>query len=191
MTASASATAIDVGFDALAKNDFGEARAAFERALSEGTGEAALVHFGWLLEQGLGGDKDVPRAMAFYKRALEAEPAGRAAYHLGLLLMKQGDLREGGLLLQQAADAGNPSAAYWLYAYSTDATDPAAASVAEQALHRAAALGHAYALRDLARRQMRTSKGLSAKLKALLEYWRAKAVGIALTIRNVDDWRVR
>ena len=191
MPISSSATAIDVGFDALAKNEFAAARAAFERALSEGTGESALTHLGWLLEQGLGGEKDVPRAMAFYKRALEAEPAGRAAYHLGLLLMKQGDLREGGLLLQRAADAGNPSAAYWLYAYNTDAADPASASVAEQALRRAVALGHAYALRDLARRQMRTGKGLNAKLKGLLAYWQAKVVGIARTIRNVDDLRVR
>jgi TPR repeat protein len=184
-------SSIDVGFSALAKNEFAAARSAFERALSEGTGDPALTHLGWLLEQGLGGDKDVLRAMALYKRAIEAEPAGLAAYHLGLLLMKQGDLREGGLLLQRAADAGNPSAAYWLYAYNTDVAEPAAALVAEQALRRAAALGHAYALRDLARRQMRTSKGLSAKLKALIEYWQAKAVGIARTIRNADDLRVR
>ena len=191
MTVSSSATSIDVGFDSLAKNEFGAARAAFERALNEGTGEVALVHLGWLLEQGLGGDKDVPRAMTLYQRALEAEPAGLAAYHLGLLLMKQGNRGEGAPLLQRAADVGNPSAAYWLYAYSIDATAPTSAAVAEQALHRAAALGHAYAIRDLAQRQMRSSKGFGAKLKARLRYWKAKAVGVALTIRNVDDWRVR
>ena len=194
MTASSSATAIEVGFDALAKNEHRAARDAFERALSEGTGDSALTHLGWLLEQGLGGAQDISRATVLYRQALEAgnaECAELAAYHLGSLLMKQGESTEGLALLQRAADAGNPSAAYWLYSHYTDAGDPASTPLADQALQRAAALGHVYALRDLARRRMRSTVGLVGKLKALFDYWKAKVIGIALTIRNVDDWRVR
>jgi TPR repeat protein len=194
MTTLSEATAIEIGFKALSKNEHSAAREAFERAVREGTGDSALIHLGWLLEQGLGGTQDVSRAMMLYRQALEAgapEPAGLAAYHLGLLLMKQGDSIESSALLQRAADAGNPSAAYWLYASYTDAGDPASTRLADQALQRAATLGHAYALRDLARRRMRSNTGFFSKFKALLDYWKAKATGVALTIRNVDDWRVR
>ena len=172
MTASSLATAIEIGFDALAKNEHRVARDAFERAVSEGTGNSALIHLGWLLEQGLGGAQDVSRAMTLYRQALDAgaaEPAGLAAYHLGLLLMKQGESKECVALLQPAADAGNPSAAYWLYIHYTDAGDSVSATLADEALQRAATLGHAYALRDLARRRMRSNVGLFGKLKAVLD----------------------
>jgi TPR repeat protein len=181
---------IAAGFDALTKNEYPAARAAFERALSEGGGDEALIHLGWLLEQGLGGQADVSRAKSLYRQALEKEP-GLAAYHLGLLLMKEGHREEGSELLDRAAQLGNPSAAYWLYAFSSDAADPQSAALAEKSLLRAAELGHIYARRDIERRRIRTSRGLAGKLSALLAYWKTKVVGIALTIRNVNDWRVR
>ncbi|WP_426194228.1 hypothetical protein [Massilia sp. DWR3-1-1] len=185
------ATAIASGFDALAKNEYPTARAAFEQALNKGGGDDALVHLGWLLEQGLGGEKDIPRAMKLYRMGLETESADLAAYHLGLLLMKRGDQREGAGFLQRSADSGNPSAAYWLYAYCSESNDIESLALADQSLLRAAELGHAYALRDIARRRMRTNKDLRGKLAARLAYWKAKLVGMALTIRNAHDWRVR
>jgi TPR repeat protein len=188
MTTLPSATA--AGFDALTKNEYAAARAAFERAQSEGGGEDALIHLGWLLEQGLGGPVDVPRAEGLYRKALQDAP-GLASYHLGLLLMKENRREEGSELLGRAAKLGNPSAAYWLYALSSDAADARSMELAEKNLLRAAELGHVYARRDIARRRIRASKGIGRRLIALLGYWRVKTVGIALTIRNVNDWRVR
>lgn len=183
--------AIASGFNALKKNDYSTARSAFELALSEGGGDDALVHLGWMLELGLGGDRDVPRAMKLYQLALETDSADLAAYHLGLLFMKNGNREEGVRLLQIAAASGNPSAAYWLYTYCSEYKDVMSLAVADQSLLRAAELGHAYALRDIARRRMLASNNLNEKLAARLAYWKAKIVGMAMTIRNADDWRVR
>jgi TPR repeat protein len=185
------ASDIAAGFAALAKNEYSTARAAFEHALSKGGGDDALVHLGGLLEQGLGGEKDVTRAIKLYRQALETGAADLAAYHLGLLLMKQEDRREGRKLLQRSADSGNPSAAYWLYAYCSESNDIDSLALADQSLLRAAELGHAYALRDIAGRRMRTSQDLGARIAARVAYWKAKAVGILLTIRNAHDWRIR
>jgi TPR repeat protein len=184
-------SAADAGFKALARNEFSTARVAFERALAEGEGHDVSVHLGWLLEQGLGGDKDEDRARSLYRQALDREPASLAAYYLGLLEMKSGNRREGAELLQRAADSGNPSAAYWLYAFTSEASDSESTALAERSLLRAAELGHVYALRDIALRQVVSSKSLGAKAAALASVWKVKAVGMAMTIRNVDDFRVR
>jgi predicted Zn-dependent protease len=150
-----------------------------------------MVNFGWLLEQGLGGERDIPRAIGLYREALAVEPAGHVtAFYLGLALMNHGDRREGAKLLQKEADAGNPSAAYWLYALSSEAHDPESKALSDMSLLRAAELGHAYAIRDLARRRVNSSRGLN-KLNALFACWKAKARAMALTIRNVNDPRVR
>lgn len=66
--------AVTAGLGALDKASYAEARAAFERAIVDGHTGDFLVNFGWLLEQGLGGEKDVPRAMALYRQALVAAP---------------------------------------------------------------------------------------------------------------------
>lgn len=105
--------------------------------------------------------------------------------------MNHGDRLEGTNLLQKEADAGNPSAAYWLYALSSELEDPEAQAIAERSLVRAADLGHVYARRDLARRRMKVSRDFGSKLGALIDYWRAGASAIALMIKDVNDRRVR
>jgi len=84
------ANAMAAGFAALAKDEHSTARAAFEFALSEGGCNEALIHLAWLLEQGLGGERDISQAIRLYRAALDTRSADLAAFHLGLLLMKQG-----------------------------------------------------------------------------------------------------
>jgi TPR repeat protein len=182
--------AVTFGLDALDRHEYALARDEFEKAIEEGHSGDFLVNFGWLLEQGLGGDADIPRAVALYRKALIDQPMGYATFHLGMALMKHGDRGEGAELLQKDAEAGNPSAAYWLYALSSDTQDPESAALSEKCLLRAAELGHAFALRDLARRRVNSSKGLS-KVPALLGCWKAKAWAIALMFRDINDRRVR
>jgi TPR repeat protein len=126
--------AVTSGLHTLDRHEYALAREAFEKALEEGHSGDFLVNFGWLLEQGLGGDTDIPRAMALYRKALVDQPLGNATFYLGLALMKHGDRREGAELLQKEADTGNPSAAYWLYAFSSDIEGPEAQAVAEKSL---------------------------------------------------------
>lgn len=187
MRNSSDSTAVAAGFNAMARNEYSTARSAFERALNEEGANEVAIHLGRLLEQGLGGDKDIPGAMRLYRLALESESVSLAAYHLGLLLMKCGHQREAARLLQTSADSSNPSAAYWLYVFCSESNDVESLAISDQHLSRAAELGHAYALRDIARNRMRTSKNFSGRLIAWLADWKAKLVGIVLTIRNADD----
>lgn len=190
MNDSAWPSIVNAALDELDRAEYATAREKFERAIAEGHTGDFLVNFGWLLEQGLGGEKDIARAMTLYREALAVAPEGHATFYLGLALMNHGDRRQGATLLQKEADAGNPSAAYWLYALSSDADDLESKALAEKSLLRAAELGHAYAVRDLARRRVNSSTGLN-KLGALLDCWKAKARAAALTIRDVNDRRVR
>ena len=178
------------GYEALLRGDHVTARSEFERALSDGGGEEVLVHLGWLLESGLGGPVDIERGKALYRAALEHAP-GLASYYLGRVLMREGNRIEGTPLLERATSLGNPSAAYWLYAYSSEANDPASKELAERSLSRAVELGHIFARRDLALRQVRSSRNFVSKVRALLQYWRSKFAGVALAIKDVNDWRVR
>lgn len=167
-----------------------EAKAALERLLKEGDQQASL-YLGWIYEQGLGVPVNEDQAARHYEMlAREKDPDG--SYYAASLKLKHGDAVGAltGFLL--AAEAGNPSAAYWASAiYSGEKGFPADADKAAMYLAKAASLGHVFAQRDLARQRLGESKSMPTKAGALLSYIGAKIRGMALIAKNTHDLRVR
>lgn len=168
------------------REDYARARELLELAKQSGGLGAGSLQLGWLCERGLGGPPDIKRAMDLYEIARSHDVA-LGSYHLGSLLMRQGQSDRAMQLMAESATEGNASAAYWAYVLN-QASD---ARRANQFLVQAAELGHAFAQRDLARQEMRGAATLTGWASALWRYWRAKARGASMAVRDVNDPRVR
>jgi TPR repeat protein len=169
---------------------YAEAKAALERLLKDGERQASL-YLGWMYEQGLGVPVNEDQAANHYETlSREKDPDG--SYYAASLRLKRGDAAGAlaGFLL--AAEAGNPSAAYWASAiYSGQKGFPVDAAKATAYLTKAASLGHVFAQRDLAKQRLRESKGMPAKAGAMLSYVGAKLRGLAMITKGTHDPRVR
>lgn len=173
-------------YDAMESEDYRLARELFEQAIGSGA-RAGSIHLGWLFEQGLGGSVDVARALQLYELG-RSDDRQLGSYHLGSLLMKQGQSDKARQLLEESANLGHASAAYWAYVLNDEVVNKLKA---RHFLARAAELGHAFAQRDLARQEMREASSIGKWVAALWAYWRAKARGSSLAVRDVHDPRVR
>lgn len=168
------------------RRDYQLARNEFDRAIDAGVLDGA-IHLGWLCEQGLGGPQDIERATRLYEVG-RSQDRRLGSYHLGSLLMRSGQTEKARQLLEESADLGQPSAAYWAYVMNSDAMHE---ERARHFLEKAAHLGHAFAQRDLARAAMREAPSLGRWATAMLAYWAAKVRGISIAVRNSHDPRVR
>jgi len=173
-------------YAAMESEDYKLARELLERAVGSGA-HAGSLHLGWLCEQGLGGAVDVDRALQLYELGRDHDRC-LGSYYLGSLLMKKGQSEEARQLLEESANLGHASAAYWAYVMNDDA---ASKQKARQFLARAAQLGHAFAQRDLARQEMREAPSIGKWVSALWAYWVAKARGASFAVRDIHDPRVR
>ena len=173
-------------YAAMEKHEYELAREALERAIENGAQEGSL-HLGWLCEQGLGGPADVARAMHLYEIGRDHDRR-LGSYYLGSLLMKNGQGEKARQLLEESANLGHPSAAYWAYVMNSEATTK---QRARQFLAQAAQLGHTFAQRDLARLKMREAPSVGRWVAALWAYWAAKARGVSFAVRDIHDPRVR
>jgi len=163
-----------------------EARRDYEIAVRDGFTEAS-VQLGWLWEEGLGGARDTERAKYFYQQAIDKGEVVLGSYYLASLLMKQEGSQRAADLFRAAANGGHASAAYWLYIIESERGE---ASV-WRSLEVAAALGHEFARRDLARQRMRNATSLLNWFGGLGSYFMAKVRGLLIILSNPNDPRVR
>ena len=173
-------------FAAMKREDYESARQLLVRAVASGD-HGGAVHLGWLWGQGLGGPVNIESAMQCYELA-RAHDRCAGSYYLGSLLMRQGQNERARQLLEEAAQLGHASAAYWAYVLNADAANQ---PKARQFLVCAAQLGHAFAQRDLARQQMREAASFGKWVSAVGRYWRAKVLGASMVLRDAHDPRVR
>lgn len=151
----------------------------------------ALLQIGWMHEQGLGRRQNAEEALRCYEAL--AEMGNRdASYYVASLRFRQGDAVGALPHFLRAAEAGNPSAAYWAAAiYGGEKGFPVDAAKEALLLDRAAELGHLFAQRDLARRRMSRANGVREKLRAFADWMRIKGRGLRQIVLDVEDLRVR
>jgi TPR repeat protein len=177
---------LERAFDALANHKYELARHCFESAVGRGAIDGA-VHLGWLYERGLGGSADIVRAEEFYEIGRRVD-AKLGSYYLGLLLKGKTKNDRAISLLEESAELGHPSAAYWAYVLNSEA---GYTNRAQDYLTKAAKLQHLFARRDLARLKMRQANSVKDWFDALRDYYCAKAQGALIAIKDIEDMRIR
>ena len=176
---------IDVGSAAFAGENYGEARRIFEKLVATGETQCA-INLGWLYESGLGGNKDLERAISMYELGIPSQPQ-LSNYYLGRALRGIGKTERALIHLEAAAGLGHPSAAYWAHAIHSDHDRQ---DDAEKFLKRASDLGHVYAKRDQARKSVAKASSIGEWFITSFRYYKIKAGGALLVMKNSSDPRV-
>ena len=99
------------GLEALNSEDVQTALGEFQKAFEAGDGEGAF-YLGRMLERGVGGEPNLPQAVALYEEAVKATtPSAQAKNRLGLLYLEGTavlqDYEEGARLVCESAEAGD------------------------------------------------------------------------------------
>jgi TPR repeat protein len=186
-------TELQQACDAFAANNYDLARPIFLKKFAAGCSEVGLS-LGWLLQQGLGGPRNIEQACQIYTAMLPSED-GAAEYYLGRLILEQKkNAQEAAPLLTVAAEKGNPSAAYWLYSIASEGSDTPNVklqSCADYWLQFAAKNGHLYAKREILKQELHRSQGFLDFIRRFRSYRDvAKEIQI-LKQSSPDDLRVR
>ena len=121
-----------------------------------------------------------------YRLAMPTQPA-LSNYYLGRTFKEMGNSENALPHLEAAAALGNPSAAYWAHAIYSDAGQT---GEAQKFLLLAGELGHVYAQRDLARSSLSNASSIGAWMASLYKYFKVKATGVVLVLKNAEDPRV-
>jgi TPR repeat protein len=179
-------TELTHAYTAMDSQNYALARKLLEIDAAAG-GEEGALHLGWLCEQGLGGVTDTDRAVQLYKVARNSDRC-LGSYYLGSLLMRKDQVEEARQLLEESANLGHASAAYWAYVLNEKANN---LQNARQFLAKATQLGHIFAQRDMARYEMTEASSVIQWFTALCVYWKAKAYGAVLIVRDIHDPRIR
>ena len=169
---------------ALAKELFGQ--------LESNEYPRANLYLGWMCAQGLGGPENLKEAEYHYRRLADTgDPDGK--YFLAATLHARRDYHSAVSLYQEAADAGNASAAFWTYSlYRNDLPQEVdSEKKAQEYLLKAARLGHIFAKRDLLIQEFTHGQTFARRLLARVQCWGVVFKGFILAIRNVEDPRVR
>lgn len=177
---------LSLGDAALRAKKYSAARQHLEKAVAGGATQYAL-NLGWLYETGSGGPEDYVRAVSMYELALPSQPE-LANMYLGRLYRKLGQADRALQCLEEAARLGNPSAAYWAYSMHADAGRKNDATRLQAV---ASSLGHLYAQRDEAKESLSRASSFLDKATKYVAYWRLKARGFLLVLKDVNDPRIR
>jgi TPR repeat protein len=151
----------------------------------------AQLQLAYLLDQGLGGARDVEKAREVYQMLADNGDV-RGMYYLASLLLDQRHLPQALEFFEKSAELGHISGAYWAAALHDGAFGHPKDN--QKYLHfnnKAVALGHVFAKRDQARQQMKEARNLYVWSKSFLRYAGAKTKGIGIAIRNSQDLRLR
>ena len=151
----------------------------------------AQLWLAYLYQEGLGGTADLDKARETYQPLADAdEPQG--LYYLASLFLNTRQLTEAMRYFEKSAKLRHVSGAYWAAAlhdgYSGYPKDPQKHLFF---LGQAANLGHIFALRDMARLDMRNARNVAAWGKAFIRYFNAKSRGLFFAVRDPQDLRLR
>ena len=146
----------------------------------------ANVYLGWMHQAGLGTRVDLVLAEKFYRAGASANEVV-AKYYLASLLRINGDLVGALKWYESASENGHPSAPYWAYLLHSDRESPTFdQGKAMFYLEIAAARGHYFAQRDLARERLRSTKSPLLACKYIGAYVSAIVRGAFAAIRNAE-----
>jgi TPR repeat protein len=179
---------LELGYAAYNSGDYEKARAILKALVNDDV--KVHLYLGWMYDRGLGGSSDASAAEHHFRR-LAATGDINGKYFLAAFLQQHGDLASASRWYEEAAESGHVSAAYWAYAYHSGLNGLESSANAQKYLLKAAALGHIFALRDLARQEIASADHPWRKFTSRLRYIRFVISGILLIIKNSDDLRVR
>lgn len=155
-----SETSAKVAYALLRAGRYDEAYPRLRDLENAGDGWASL-HLGWMYHKGLACPTDLERAEASYLRAYE-RGIPEAAFYLGRLYRSLKRYQEALRYLEEASSRDDPSASYWAYVLYSDSESGKRNSLkAAEFLEKAAALGHIFARRDLAKQMIKGKFGVS------------------------------
>lgn len=151
----------------------------------------AQLQLAYLYQQGLGGPPDPEKAREIYKSLADAgDPQGM--YYLASLLLESRQLSEAARYFERAAELDHVSGSYWAAAlYDGLYGHPRDEEKYQRFIKKAASLGHLFAMRDLARADMKHTKNWIVWGEAFLRYLSVKIKGFYIAIRNPHDLRLR
>ncbi|OGB26145.1 MAG: hypothetical protein A3I66_23735 [Burkholderiales bacterium RIFCSPLOWO2_02_FULL_57_36] len=180
---------LNKAYDAFEAGDYVRAKELFERLVQKNS--RAHLYLGWMYDQGLGVGEDLKQAQYHYQCLSNTNDAD-GKYYLASLFQKKGDLAHAASLYEESAELDHVSAAYWAYALRSEGSAPLVnKDKADFYLKKAAALGHIFAQRDLARQEMKSGAGISRRTIARFRYFLFKLKGLILILKNSQDMRVR
>jgi TPR repeat protein len=179
---------INDAIEALNAKNYERARSLLEGLTDD---DEAQFQLAYLLEQGWGGVRDPNRAREIYQSLADSGDV-RAMYYLASLMLSQRRLSEALYYFEESARREHVSAAYWAAELHNGAYGHARDEEKYVCfIERAARLGHIYAKRDDALRQMKQASSVFAWGKSFLRYVRAQLKGAVLAFRDPRDLRLR
>lgn len=165
----------------------------FEELARSGERRANL-YLGWIYDQGLSATGQNFAKAEFHYKELAGDGDTDGAYYLGILYFRNSKCFESIRWLELAANAGHPSAAYWLYRIFTGNEANCAAQKdikkSRSLLILAAKSGHVFAIRDLAQIDL-NERAVLVKPFALVRYAWLRLKAAILILKDPNDPRVR
>jgi TPR repeat protein len=155
-------------YAAIQQGEYEQARCLLEPLAARGS-VYSLVTLGLLYEFDYLGSPDLKSATLYYERAADLGST-EAHYHLGRILVEQGDEPSALNSFTQGAESGSVSCMYWTALLVRRANERSDEEQGAAWLKRAAEQGHFYAKRDLLRHTMRNSQSAAGKVSAWLRY---------------------
>lgn len=186
-----SVEALDVAHALFEKQNYPEAARAYLKLADGALGRAVYLRLGWMYEWGKGLEKDEQKAEYWYERAAKTGlPEGH--YRIGLMRLHSEKLSEAVSFMERSAEAGYAPALfelgrmYW-YGKGVEADHAKAYGFCE----RAAALGHLFARRALAKRLIRGEQGIWRIPLGVLAVAKLMIDFIRIYMKDPDDPRLR
>jgi TPR repeat protein len=153
--------------------------------------DEAQFHLAYLLDHGLGGARDVERARAIYQKLADDGDA-RGMYYLASLMLREGQLADALHYFEESAKLNHISAAYWSAELHNGAFGfPTDEGKYVYYMNQAASLGHLFAKRDQALRQMKGASNVFVWAKSLLRYMGTSIKAVGVAVRDPRDLRLR
>jgi TPR repeat protein len=153
--------------------------------------EKAHLYLGWIYDQGLGVTENLEKAEYHYRYLSDLNDLN-GKYYLAALLQKKGEFEKAAILYEEAADRGHVSAAYWAYIlYGEISEKNINIEKANFYLEKASSLGHIFAQRDLALREIKNSKSVTRRVILRIRYYILKLKGLFFIVTKHNDMRVQ
>ena len=183
--------ALQVAHSLFDSQNYSEAAKTYLEFADGAYGRAVYLRLGWMYQFGMGTEKDVEKAEYWYERGAQAGlPEGH--YRIGLMRLHTEKFTEAVPFMERAAEAEYAPALfemgrmYW-FGKGVEADQAKAYGYCE----RAAALGHLFARRALAKRLLRGERGIWRIPLGVLAVAKLMVDFIRIYMKDPNDPRLR
>jgi uncharacterized protein len=172
------------------EGDFKSAYEQYLKLAKEGNGESQ-VFVGWMLEQGIGANRNSDSAKDWFKRAANLGSL-QGAFYYALHLIKHGEYEEAFTWITKAASKGDVPSIFRLgHMYVHGRGTNINIEKGLYYLESAAKQGHIYAKRELTVLDMKGHRGLIKKLLSPINFLYVLFLGLVTVIRDKHSDDIR